>query len=142
MLAASRAALGEDLAGGMECGADLALRSAARRLRARCGAWIVDAERRSRRAIIPADIRELSRAEADIAALIRDDGGFLARAETAGLDAIASRVSIPDDVAVRLAAEALEPRTAPREMTPELRPCGGALWWSTACNTGRSTQPA
>jgi type VI secretion system protein ImpM len=136
MLAASRAALGEDwlgvwnvapiwrfaLAPGV-CGPDAAL-----------GLWMASIDRIGRQ--FPLTFAAVA-AESGIAALIRDDGGFLARAESAGIDAIAAGLD-PGDVAARLAAEDSREDPGPEGaagIAPEFRPCEGALWWSTARNT-------
>jgi len=133
MLAASRAALGEDWLGVWNvapiwrfalspgvCGPDAAL-----------GLWMASIDRIGRQ--FPLTFAAVA-AESGIAALIRDYGGFLVRAESAGLDAIAT-VLDPGDVAARLAAEDPSPEGA-AGIAPEFRPCEGALWWSTACNSG------
>jgi len=132
MLAASRVALGEDWLAAWnvapiwrfalppgDCGPDAVL-----------GLWMPSIDRVGRQ--FPLTFAAVA-AESDIAALIRDNGGFLARAETAGLDAIAAGLD-PGDVVVRLAAEDSSLDGA-AGIAPEFRPCEGALWWSTACNT-------
>jgi type VI secretion system protein ImpM len=70
-------------------------------------------------------------AGAEAAALIREGGGFLAAAESAGLDALARDLA-PELVAARLAAAASAGRGDPGKVSidPELCPPGGALWWS------------
>lgn len=132
MLAASRAALGDDWLAAWnvapiwrfallpgDCGPDAAL-----------GLWMPSVDRVGRQ--FPLTFAAVA-AESGIAALIRDDGGFLARAEAAGLDAIAAGLD-PGDVAARLAAE--RPSAAGAAgITPALRSREGALWWSTACNS-------
>ena len=118
MLAASRAALGDDWLAAWnvapiwrfalppgDCGPDAAL-----------GLWMPSVDRVGRQ--FPLTFAAVA-AESGIAALIRDDGGFLARAEAAGLDAIAAGLD-PGDVAARLAAERPS-RQAPRGSTPALR---------------------
>jgi type VI secretion system protein ImpM len=132
MLAASRAALGDDWLAAWNvapiwrfalppggCGPDAAL-----------GLWMPSIDRVGRQ--FPLTFAAVA-AESGIAALIRDDGGFLARAEAAGLDAIAAGLD-PGDVAARLAAESPSAAGA-AGMTPAFRSCEGALWWSTACNS-------
>jgi type VI secretion system protein ImpM len=136
MLAASRSALGEDwlpiwnvapiwrfaLSAG-SCGPDAAL-----------GLWMPSVDRVGRQ--FPLTFAAVA-AEIGIAALIRDSGSFLARAETAGLDAIAAGLD-PGDVAARLAADIPSPEGAAGGavgIAPEFRSCEGALWWSTACDT-------
>jgi type VI secretion system protein ImpM len=73
-----------------------------------------------------------------IAALIRGCGGFLAVAETAGLDALAAGLN-PTDVAARLAGDIPSAEGAVG-IAPECWSCEGALWWTTArdiaCNSG------
>ncbi len=127
MLAGSRRLLGEDwLAAWLEapvwrfalspgiCGPDAAL-----------GLWMPSVDRVGRHfpltfaAVLP---------ETDLAALLREAGGFLAAAQTAGLDALARDLA-PDQLAARIAAPAAaEPGDCGTD--PELCPPGGALWWS------------
>jgi type VI secretion system protein ImpM len=132
MLAASRAALGEDWLAAWNvapiwrfalspggCGPDAAL-----------GLWMPSIDRVGRQ--FPLTFAAVA-AESVVAALLRDSGGFLARAETVGLDAIAAGLD-PGDVALRLAADI--PRTeGAAGIVPEFGSCEGALWWSTACDT-------
>jgi type VI secretion system protein ImpM len=132
MLAASRAALGDNWLAAWnvapiwrfalppgDCGPDAVL-----------GLWMPSIDRVGRQ--FPLTLAAVA-AESVIAALIRDDCSFLARAEAAGIDAIAAGLD-PADVAARLAAEDPSPE-AVAGIAPDFRSCEGALWWSTACNT-------
>lgn len=127
MLAGSRTLIGEDwLAAWLEapiwrfllspgvCGPDAAV-----------GLWMPSVDRIGR--YFPLTFAALA-PDADPRELLADAGGFLAAAETAGLDAVALDVT-PDELAARIAASG---RGEPGGCGAELGSCpaGGALWWS------------
>jgi len=127
VLAASRDRLGEDwvaawneapiwrfaLSAGL-CGPEAAV-----------GLWMPSVDRIGRH--FPLTFAALD-AHAEAAALIGNGGAFLAAAEAAGLEALASDTD-PDEIAARFAAatwtEAEDPGVAPELARPE-----GALWWT------------
>jgi type VI secretion system protein ImpM len=70
-------------------------------------------------------------AEIGIAALIRQDGGFLGIAEAAGLDALDAGLD-PGEVAARLAPDIPGIEHAGAIVPPICWSCEGALWWRAA----------
>jgi type VI secretion system protein ImpM len=70
--------------------------------------------------------------DADPRTLLSEAGGFLAVAEAAGLDAVASDLT-PDQIAARIAA-AGSGKPGDCGTDPLLCPEGGALWWSEGSN--------
>src|SRR5215204_5377827 len=127
VLAASRDRLGEDwvaawneapiwrfaLSAGL-CGPDAAV-----------GLWMPSVDRIGRH--FPLTFAALD-AHAEAAALIGNGGAFLAAAEAAGLEELASDTD-PDEIAARFAAATWTEAEAPG-VAPELARAEGALWWT------------
>jgi type VI secretion system protein ImpM len=94
------------------------------------GLWMASVDRVGRQ--FPLTFAAVA-ADAEIAPLVGDDGGFLAIAESVGLDALAADLE-PGEIAARLTGGIPMTAGAPG-IAPAFAACEGALWWNAACDS-------